>query len=132
MLHPYFCAASNITPISRKGEYNIVFWIILAYSITPLLPILMGWIPEKKRTKDEPGMMTLCGQLIMFDNGAFQEKQAAFILITLCGLSPVLLVAIICLAGLDVGLISGVVLIFVFCIATFNMFPRKVSTHRYK
>ena len=77
-------------------------------------------------------MMTLCGQLIMFDNGAFQEKQAAFILITLCGLSPVLLVAIICLAGLDVGLISGVVLIFVFCIATFNMFPQKVSKHRYK
>jgi hypothetical protein len=27
----------------------------------------MGWIPEQKRTKEEPGMMALCGQLLMFD-----------------------------------------------------------------
>jgi hypothetical protein len=114
----------------HKGKYNIFFWIILAYSITPLLPTLMGWIPEQKRTKDEPGMVALCGQLLMFDNGAFQEKKSVFMLITLSGLSPVLLVAIIWLAGPDIGLISGAVLIFAFCIATFNMFPRKVSTHR--
>ena len=71
-------------------------------------------------------MMALCGQLLMFDYGAFQEKKAAFILITLCGFCPVLLVLIICLAGPDIGLISAVVLIIVFCIATFNMFPQKV------
>ena len=76
-------------------------------------------------------MMEFCGQLIMFDNGAFQEKKAVFMLITLCGLCPVLLASIICLAGPNIGLISGVVLIFVFCIASFNMFPRKVSLHRY-
>jgi len=92
----------------------------------------MGWIPEQKPTSDEPGMMALCGQLLMFDNCAFQEKKSVFMLITLCGLCPVLLVVIICLAGPDIGLISGVVLIFVFCIATFNMFPQKVSKHRYK
>jgi hypothetical protein len=114
----------------HKGEYNIFFWIILADSITPLLPTLMGWIPEQKRTSDEPGMMALCGQLLMFDYGAFQEKKAAFILITLCGFCPVLLVLIICLAGPNIGLISAVVLIIVFCIATFNMFPQKVSSHR--
>ena len=91
----------------------------------------MGWIPEQKRTKDEPVMMALCGQLVMFDNGAFQEKKSVFMLITLCGLCPVLLVSIICLAGPNIGLISGVVLIFVFCIASFNMFPRKVSSHRH-
>ena len=114
-----------------KGEYKILFWIILANSITPLLPTLMGWIPEQKRTKEEPGMMAFCGQLLMFDNGAFQEKKAVFMLITLCGLCPILLVSIICLAGPDIGLISAMVLIFVFCIATFKMFPQKVSLCRY-
>jgi len=99
--------------------------------MTPLLPTLMGWIPEQKRTKEEPGMMEFCGQLIMFDNGAFQEKKAVFMLITLCGLCPVLLALIVCLAGPDIGLISAVVLIFVFCMATFNMFPPKVSLYRY-
>jgi hypothetical protein len=64
----------------HKGEYKIFFWIILAYSITPLLPTLMGWIPEQKRTKDEPGMVALCGQLLMFDNCAFQEKKSVFML----------------------------------------------------
>jgi len=76
-------------------------------------------------------MMAFCGQLLMFDNGAFQEKKAVFMLITLCGLCPILLVSIICLAGPDISLISAMVLIFVFCIATFKMFPRKVSLCRY-
>ena len=75
--------------------------------------------------------MEFCGQLIMFDNGAFQEKKAVFMLITLCGLCPVLLALIVCLAGPDIGLISAVVLIVVFCMATFNMFPPKVSLYRY-
>ena len=52
-------------------------------------------------------------------------------LITLCGLCPMLCILIICLAGPDIGLVSAAVLIVMFCIATFFMFPRKVSEYSF-
>ena len=110
----------------HKGEYKIFFWIILANSITPLLPTLMGWIPEQKRTKEEPGMMAFCGQLLIVNVSGIPGEESSIHADHSLWSMPRTVVSIICLAGPDIGLISAV-----FCIATFKMFPQKVSLCRY-
>ena len=118
---------SFVGPLSDKGLYQILLWILLAFSLAPLLPTLFGGIPETKRTKEDPGMMGLCGQLLLFDRGAFQRKKSSFIVITLCGLSAPLVVVVTTFASLWVGLVFSAVLIVVFCGATFPLFPTSVS-----
>lgn len=116
---------SYVGPLSDKGEFHVIFLMSLVYSIMPLLPTLAGWIPEEKRTMEEPGMMALCGRLLLFDRGAFEGKKVVFILITLSGLSPLLYVLVTWLAGPNIGLAFAAVLIFIFCAATYFIFPRR-------
>ena len=97
-------------------------------ALTPLYPTMVGWIPEQKRTSDEEGMVQLgCKGCCLFDKGAFQEKKAPFIVISLCGLAAPLLAALTTFADLAIGLIVSAVLITMFTVATFYIFPRSVS-----
>ena len=118
---------SFVGPLSDKGYFHTLFWISLAFSLTPLLPTLVGWIPEKRRTGDDPGMVKLCGRHLLFDRGAFLEKKAPFVVITLCGLAAPLLAAVTTYASLYFGLGFAAVLIVAFCAATYSIFPRSVS-----
>jgi len=118
---------SFVGPLSDGGHFHALFWIALALSLTPLLPTLVGWIPERKRTGDDPGMVELCGRCLLFDKGSFLEKKAPFVIITLCGLAAPLLAAVTTYASLYVGLGFAAVLIVAFCAATYTIFPRSVS-----
>lgn len=82
-----------VGPLSDAGYFHVLFWIALALSLTPFYPTLVGWIPEKKRTAEERGMVRLC-KGCLFDKGTFQEKRTPFIVITLCGLSAPVLAAV--------------------------------------
>jgi len=111
-----------VGPLADAGYFHVLFWIALAFSITPLYPTCKGYIPEKKHTAEEPGMIKICwGNL--FDNGSFQEKQAPFIVITLCGLSAPILAAVTTYGDLGIGLIVSFILLIGFCVATFFIFP---------
>jgi hypothetical protein len=55
-------AQSFVGPLSDKGYFHILYWIVLFLSLMPLLPTLLGWIPENKRVKNDPGMVPVCGQ----------------------------------------------------------------------
>eukprot|EP00571_Detonula_confervacea_P012466 CAMPEP_0172306404 /NCGR_PEP_ID=MMETSP1058-20130122/7478_1 /TAXON_ID=83371 /ORGANISM="Detonula confervacea, Strain CCMP 353" /LENGTH=622 /DNA_ID=CAMNT_0013018275 /DNA_START=148 /DNA_END=2016 /DNA_ORIENTATION=+ len=112
-----------VGPLSDAGYFHVLFWIALALSLTPLYPTLVGWIPEKKRTADESGMVKLC-RGFLFDRGAFQEKKVPFIVITLCGLSAPLLAAVTTYADLVIGLVVSAVLIIAFTVATYYIFPK--------
>jgi hypothetical protein len=93
----------------------------------PLLPTLAGWIPEKKRTKEDPGMISLCGQWLLFDRGSFQEKKSTYIVVALCGLSTPLLALVANFASLTAVLGVAAVILFLFCTATILLFPKSVS-----
>lgn len=115
---------SFVGPMSDAGYFHALFWIALAFSLTPLLPTLAGWIPEQRRTGGDPGMVELCGRYLLFDRGSFLEKKAPFVVITLCGLAAPLLAAVTTYASLCIGLGFAAVLIVAFCAATFTIFPR--------
>jgi hypothetical protein len=122
-------AKAFVGPLSDKGYFHILYWIVLFLCLIPLLPTLLGWIPEKKRSKEDPGMISLCGQLIMFDNGSFQSKRVAFLVITLCGLSAPSLAFIATFNSFSSGICFAAVLIVLFCSATYFVFPKSVSWH---
>jgi multisubunit Na+/H+ antiporter MnhB subunit len=122
-------AQAFVGPLSDKGYFHILYWIVLFLCLMPLLPTLLGWIPEKKRSKKDPGMISLCGQLIMFDNGSFQSKRVAFLVITLCGLSAPSLAFIATYDSFSSGICFAAVLIVLFCSATYFVFPKSVSWH---
>lgn len=118
-----------VGPLSDAGYFHALFWIAMVLSLTPLYPTLVGWIPEKRRTIDEPGMVKLC-RGCLFDRGSFVEKKTPFIIITLCGLSAPILAAVTTYADLITGLVFAAVLILAFVIATYFIFPRTVSRRR--
>jgi MFS family permease len=122
-------AQAFVGPLSDKGYFHILYWIVLFLCLIPLLPTLLGWIPEKKQSKEDPGMISLCGQLIMFDNGSFQRKRVAFLVITLCGLSAPSLAFIATYNSFSSGICFAAVLIVLFCSATYFVFPKSVSWH---
>jgi hypothetical protein len=119
---------SFVGPLSDRGHYVILFWIILAFSLTPLFPTIQGWIPEKKRTKEEQGITQLCGKGLLFNSGLYQENKSIFILITLSGLIAPTLAAVTLYYSLQLGLCVAAVIIVAFCCATYCMFPRSVSS----
>lgn len=119
---------SFVGPLSDRGHYVILFWIILAFSLTPLFPTIQGWIPEKKRTKDDQGITQLCCRKgVLFNSGLYQENKSIFILITLSGLIAPVLAAVTLFYSLRLGLSVAAVLIAAFCCATYFLFPRSVS-----
>lgn len=121
---------SFLGPLSDRGQYVILFWIILAFSLTPLLPTIQSWIPEKKRTKEDQGIMQLCCRKgLLFNSVLYQENKSIFILITLSGLIAPVLAAVTLFYSLRLGLCVAAVLIAAFCCATYFMFPRSVSSN---
>ncbi|KAL7542103.1 hypothetical protein ACHAXR_011515 [Thalassiosira sp. AJA248-18] len=112
-----------VGPLSDGGYFHALFWIALVFSLAPLVPTLIGWIPEKIRTADEQGMVKLC-KGCLFDKGSFQEKKTPFIVITLCGLAAPILAAITTYADLAIGLAFSGLIIVIFTVATYFIFPK--------
>ena len=118
---------SLVWPLSDMGQFKVLFWIATLLSFTPLFPTLLGWIPEMKRSKDEAGMVAVCGNCLLFDKGKFQSRRVPFLLIILCGLSSPPLVAITTYVSVRIGLSFAAVIIISFCGATYFIFPKSVS-----
>ena len=78
---------SFVGPLCDQRNFHILYWIVLFLCLIPLVPTLLGWIPEKKRFNDDPGIVPVCSQFLLFDKGTFQSKRVAFLVISLCGLS---------------------------------------------
>ena len=118
---------SLVGPLADNGHINALLWICLVFVLMPLLPTLFGWLPEKKRTKEDPGIISLCGQWLLFDRGSFQGKKSIYIVIALCGLSTPFMALVANFASLIAVLGVATVLLISFCTATMLLFPRSVS-----
>ncbi|KAL7552170.1 hypothetical protein ACHAWF_015387 [Thalassiosira exigua] len=117
---------SCVGPLSDAGNFHILFWIALVFSVSPLYPTLAGWIPEKVRTSDEVGMKKVfCkGECCLFDKGFFGEKRTVFLVITACGLAAPLTAVVTTYADLAAGLAVSGLIIAIFICATYFIFPR--------
>ena len=109
------------------GYFKVFFVLLLSFSLIPLLPTLFGWIPEEKRTKNDPGMISLCGQWLLFDKKALEGKETMFIFITISGLFAPVLAFITTYTSLQIGLLFATVCTVATCVANYVVFPKSVS-----
>ena len=116
-----------VGPLSDNSEFFPLFLICLFFVLTPLLPTLLGWIPETVRIKEDPGMMALCGDCLLFDRGAFWKRSAQFSLAILCGLASPLVSFMAAFVSVPIGLVFAAVILVSFCLATYFVFPISVS-----
>jgi len=114
-----------VGPLSDMGYFHTLFWIASGLALAPFFPTLMGWIPEKKRSSQEPGMTKLCPGFL-FDRGMFLRKRTPFIVITLSGLAGPLMAAVTTFADLEIGLIFSGLLLIVLAVITYFVFPKVV------
>lgn len=113
-----------VGPLSDKGYFHVLFWIALGLLLAPVYPTWRGWIPEKKRSADEEGMVKLCWGC-MFDRGIFQKKKLPFIAIALSGLASPVMSAVTAYADLGIGLICSGVVLLALAALTYAVFPKK-------
>mmetsp|Transcript_6662 Transcript_6662/g.16413 ORF Transcript_6662/g.16413 Transcript_6662/m.16413 type:complete len:426 (+) Transcript_6662:509-1786(+) len=116
---------SYVGPLSDAGYFHVLFWIALFLLLAPFYPTWRGWIPEKKRTIDEPGMVKVCGGGMLFHRGIFQQKKTPFIAIALSGLAAPLMSAVSTYADLSLGLLCSGFTLLVLLATTYAVFPRK-------
>lgn len=114
-----------VGPLADAGLFHILFWIALVLSLMPLYPTLRDWLPEKKRSVDEPGMIKVCTGCL-FDRGAFRKNKMQFIVITLSGLAGPVMAAVTTFAHLEIGLIVSGLMILALMATTYVFFPRIV------
>ena len=119
--------AALVGPLSDSRKFYSLFLICLVFVLTPLLPTLLGWIPETVRTKEDPGMMTLCGHWLLFDRGTFWKRSILFSLTILCSLSSPLVSFVVAFISLPIGLALAAVILILFCLATYIVYPISVS-----
>jgi len=119
-------AAALVGPLSDSRNFYSLYLICLVFVLTPLLPTLFGWIPETVRTKEDPGMTTLCGHWLLFDRGTFWKRSILFSLTILCSLSSPLVSFMVAFVSLPIGLALAAVILILFCIATYVIYPKSV------
>ena len=123
------CAGAILTkcyvgPLSDAGNFLTIFWIAIVLSIAPFWPTLRGWLPEKKRSADENGMVTLCPG-VMFQRELFQKKKTPFIAIAVSGLAAPIVSAVTTYSDLGVGLVCSGFVLLALSVLTYAVFPAK-------
>lgn len=123
------CAGAIVTkcyvgPLSDAGKFQGIFWIAIILSIAPFCPTLRGWLPEKKRSAGENGMVKLCPG-VMFNRGLFQKKKAPFIAIAASGLAAPIVSAVTTYSDLGVGLVCSGFILLALAVLTYAVFPAK-------
>eukprot|EP01082_Thalassiosira_pseudonana_P008245 g7384.t1.1.5e17418a g7384 g7384.t1 contig24:494641-496655(+) len=114
-----------VGPLSDRGHWHVLFWIALALALSPLYPTIVGWLPEKKKTSEDPGITKVCPG-VLFDKGSFLQKKIPFIVITVSGLAGPLLAAVTTYADLTIGLIASALMLVALALTTYFVFPRVV------
>ena len=118
----------SLAGVLAFGEcFKVFFVLLLSFSLTPLLPTLFGWIPEEKRNRNDPGMISLCGPWLLFDKKALDGKETLFMFITVSGLFAPLLAFITTYTSLQIGLLFATVCIVATFVANYVVFPMSVS-----
>ena len=113
-----------VGPMSDAGDFETLLWIACVLSIASFWPTVRGYLPEKKHSSDEIGMVKL-GPGILFNRGLFEKKKMPFIAIAISGLAAPIVSVITTCTDLAVGLIFSGFIIIALAVLTKVVFPAK-------
>jgi hypothetical protein len=113
-----------VGPMSDAGNFETLLWIACVLSIASFWPTVRGYLPEKKHSSDEIGMVKL-GPGILFNRGLFEKKKMPFIAVAISGLATLIVSVITTCTDLAVGLIFSGFIIIALAVLTKVVFPAK-------
>jgi hypothetical protein len=123
------CVGAIITkayvgPMSDAGNFETLLWIACVLSIASFWPTVFGYLPEKKHSSDEIGMVKL-GPGILFNRGLFEKKKMPLIAIAISGLAAPIVSVITTCTDLAIGLIFAGFILIALAVLTKVVFPAK-------
>lgn len=117
-------AMSYVGPLADEQLFRVLFFIALAVSFTPMLPTLIGWLPEEKRTPDEPGIRG--NRCCMFDMSKFREEKGLFAVVAVSGIGGPVLASVTTFGSRWVGIGVAGVMLTVMMIGAYCTFKERV------
>lgn len=112
-------AMSVVGPLSDLKSFFPLFIIMIALSLSPIIPTLLGWLPEKK-SNDK-----LC--FINVDRDRFRREKKLYLVVFFVGITGPILAFVSVYLSTTIGLLlSGLFLIF-FSLASFAVFPTLIA-----
>jgi len=100
--------------LADQRAWVAVFVIMLVLTATPLVPTLLGWLPERKRVPEEPGVRwNRCGRfrrleaLVMVDTDTFRKQRSVILVVGFTGLAGPIMAVVTTYGNRVAGLITA-------------------------
>ena len=127
---------SFVGPLSDTGNLQEIFMISLGLSLIPLVPTLLGWLPEPKRFIGDNGLYGCnCGKysnILMLDYNRYIKQKHTICIATLVGFGGPLLTLVSAYFDQSLGIeIIAVVLLTVLVLSYVKLSPMIASVVAY-
>ena len=111
-----------IGPLADEELYIILFVIALALAVSPLIPTLIGWLPEERA--GSPHARVTC---VTVNTERFKASRAIFIVVAFTGLGGPVMAIITTFAQRVIGLVCAFVIMCGAVIGGYASFPRVIG-----
>ncbi len=118
-------ALSFVGPLADARMYTSLFVIATLLSVSPIIPIMLDWLPEKRRSITESGIRGC--RCCMFDLSTFQSERGIFIIAAITGLGGPVLAVVTTYANRWIGIATAIVFLAVVIIGSYRAFPVNIA-----
>ena len=120
----FIIAMSFVGPLADSGSFTAMFIICLCFAATPIVPLVLGWLPEKKlHAKGK------CSAIIIIDKPKIRESWKMLIFVGIIGLTGPIVSIVLAFSHVNrvvgLGVAFGVVTIGV--VGGYLAFPRIIA-----
>ena len=130
----YIISMSFVGPLSDAGHFMAMFFICMGLCVTPLVPTVLGWLPEKRRHMDERGIRYVqwnrgarrCG-FVLLDYARYREQRGILLFVAIVGVCGPGLTALTTFGPKLLGFACCVLLLSAAIVGGFFAFPRLVA-----
>lgn len=120
-------AMSFVGPLSDTGNLKAMFTIAAVLGLSPLVPILLGWLPENKRFPGENGLLVGYGSCIMIDVDKLSKQKQTIGIALLVGVGGPVLAVVSAYVNRPIGTAVVVLLFLVVLMLSYCMLPRVIA-----
>lgn len=115
---------SFVGPLADNKSFRVIFFIAMIVSIAPIIPTLIGWLPEKKISLHDSGMKG--NRCCMFDLSKFRSQKGLFAVVALAGIGGPVLASVTTFASKPIGLGISILMLIAMIIGAYYTFQEKV------
>jgi len=113
----FIIAMSFMGPLADEGLFRVSNIIALVLCCTPIAPILLGFIPEKKRVN---------APIVLLDTLRLRRQWRIVLVVILTGISAPAMAAISALASKWLGLLFSVIVLILACLGAIFAFEERI------